>query len=58
MKAFQSDPLLKGAEVTAKCIGCGAIREIKAGEVPKGEQPMCSDCGMPMVAVKAEGCSS
>jgi hypothetical protein len=41
--------------VTAKCIGCGVTREIKAGEVPPGEQPMRKDCGMPMVAVKATG---
>jgi len=39
--------------VTAKCIGCGEKREIKAGEIPEGEQPMCEKCFMPMVAQKA-----
>ncbi len=36
--------------VTAECIGCHARREIRAGEVPAGEQPTCSVCFMPMVA--------
>jgi len=36
--------------VVAKCVGCGATREIKAGEVPPGSHPMCEKCYMPMVA--------
>jgi len=38
--------------VVAKCIGCGFKREIKAGEVPEYNIPMCSKCYMPMVAEK------
>ena len=41
------------ATVTAKCIGCGAIREIRLGEVAANDVPMCDKCMMPMVAVKA-----
>ncbi len=40
-------------KVIAKCIGCGAKREIKAREIPKGETLICSECGMPMIAEKA-----
>ena len=40
--------------VIAKCVGCGHQQEIKAGEVPKGENPMCPSCFMPMVAEKAK----
>jgi hypothetical protein len=40
--------------VIAKCIGCGYEREIKAGEIPKGEMPQCPKCFMPMVAEKAK----
>ena len=40
--------------VTAKCVGCGAKREIKPGEVPKDEVPMCEKCFMPMVAESAK----
>ena len=36
--------------IIAKCVACGAKREIKAGEVPQGEQPMCEKCFSPMVA--------
>ena len=39
--------------VTAKCVGCGAKREIMAGEIPANDVPVCTDCGMPMVAVRA-----
>ena len=38
--------------VTAKCVCCGATREIAAGEVPKGDVPYCEQCGCPMVAVE------
>jgi hypothetical protein len=40
------------ATVTAKCVGCGKTREIKAGEIAADDVPMCA-CGMPMVATKA-----
>lgn len=40
--------------VTAKCVGCGKTREIRAGEIPDDEQPMCDICYMPMIAEKAE----
>lgn len=36
--------------VIAKCTGCDNKKKIYAGEVPKGEQPMCEKCFMPMVA--------
>ena len=39
--------------VRARCIGCGNERDIAAGEVPNGEQPVCNSCLMPMVAVHA-----
>ena len=39
--------------VTAKWIACSKKREIKAGEIPQGEQPMLDECFMPMVAEKA-----
>lgn len=41
-------------KVEAKCVGCGAKRDIGPNEVTQGEQPMCTACGMPMVAVKAK----
>ena len=46
--------LLSKRVVIAKCVGCGAKRDIKAGEIPKGEQPMCHQCGDPMIAESAE----
>jgi len=45
--------ITQGAMVVAKCIGCNARREIKPGDVPVGEHPMCEKCGMPMTAVAA-----
>ena len=39
--------------VIAKCVGCGHEQEIKAGEIPRGEHPMCPKCFMPMIAEKA-----
>ena len=44
----------KEATVTAKCISCEAEREIKAGEITKGDFPTCHKCGMVMIAHKAE----
>ncbi len=35
--------------VTAKCIGCGAKREIKPHEIPKDLHPICNVCYMPMI---------
>ena len=39
--------------VVAACTGCQATREIRAGEVPPGEMPMCRRCGGVMVAKEA-----
>ncbi len=47
-------PPNKIIEVIVKCIACGNRRDIKAGEVPKGEMPMCDKCGSIMIAEKAE----
>ena len=44
----------KDVVVIVKCLGCGKKREIKVGEIPHGETPMCPDCLMPMVAEKAK----
>jgi len=41
--------------VMVKCVCCGHKRKIYANEIPKGEQPMCSECGMPMVAEMVSG---
>lgn len=40
--------------VIAECIRCKKSRDIEAGEIPEGEMPMCDECYMPMVAVRAE----
>lgn len=42
------------ATVTAKCVGCGAVREIGEGEVAPGDMPTCPKCFSPMVAVEAK----
>lgn len=39
--------------VQAKCIGCGAKRDIYSYEVATGDHPCCGLCGMPMIAVNA-----
>ncbi len=39
--------------VLVKCISCGNEREVYAGEIPEGQQPMCNKCGMIMVAKQA-----
>ena len=39
--------------VITKCVGCGKKREIKAGEIEPGDQPMCDECYMPMIATAA-----
>lgn len=40
--------------LVAKCVGCGKTRDIRAGEIPAGDTPMCDTCFMPMVAERAE----
>lgn len=42
------------ATVNVKCVGCGATREIKEGEVPADETPMCEKCFSPMVVTGAQ----
>lgn len=39
--------------VQAKCIGCGAKRDIFSYEVAEGDHPCCDQCGMPMIAERA-----
>jgi hypothetical protein len=39
--------------VTAKCVGCGATKEIREGEYGSGELPMCDKCYSPMFAHEA-----
>ena len=41
------------AMVVARCIGCNDRREIAPGEITHGEHPICTKCGMPMIAVSA-----
>lgn len=41
--------------VIVKCIGCGNKREIQTGEITGNNYPCCNKCGMPMIAVEAEG---
>lgn len=40
--------------VIARCVSCQHEQDVKAGEVPEGEVPMCEKCMSPMVAVRAE----
>ena len=42
-----------GPHVVAQCIQCSKKKKIYAGEVAADDVPMCDDCFMPMVAVKA-----
>ena len=44
---------MRTATVQAKCISCGATRDIRAGEVPADEMPQCHQCGDLMIAVRA-----
>jgi hypothetical protein len=41
------------ATVTVQCVACKDRREIAAGEVGRGDVPMCQKCFMPMVSVRA-----
>jgi len=43
----------QGAVVTVKCVSCGARRDIKPDEIRLGDQPMCNQCGSPMVVESA-----
>jgi NAD-dependent SIR2 family protein deacetylase len=40
--------------VIVKCVQCNKRREIGPGEIPNGEVPMCDECYVPMVPVRAE----
>ena len=40
----------QGTIVIVKCITCGAKREVRAGEIDRDDQPLCSYCYAPMVA--------
>ena len=37
--------------VKTKCVQCGTVKDIHAGEVAPGDYPMCDKCFMPMVPV-------
>ena len=39
--------------VTVRCVGCNATREVGPGQIARGDVPMCSACFSPMVAVGA-----
>ena len=41
-------------KIKVKCVGCDNEDEIIGGQIPKGEQPMCQKCFMPMIAVEAK----
>ena len=45
--------IMADSYVVAKCVGCGARRNIRPGEIPAGDHPMCSKCFSPMVAESA-----
>lgn len=40
--------------VIAKCVVCGAKREIQPGEVEAGDMPFCRSCGNVMIADSAK----
>ncbi len=40
--------------VIVKCVGCGNKKELRTGEIPPDEQPMCDKCFMPMIPTKAK----
>jgi hypothetical protein len=44
--------------IIAKCVGCSAKVELRAGDVAPGDHPCCPKCGMPMVAVVAVAMAS
>lgn len=41
--------------VLVRCVKCRSERWIGPGEIPPGETPICPDCCLPQVAVRAEG---
>lgn len=49
---MKKDP--KELVIIAKCVGCGAKREIGIFDVEQGDSPMCEKCFMPMIAESAE----
>ena len=38
-------------KILCECVGCKSRREVLPGEVEIGDQPMCNECGMPMIVV-------
>jgi hypothetical protein len=40
------------AVAIAKCVACGVRREIHAGAIAPGDQPMCEAFGSPMIATR------
>lgn len=40
--------------IVAKCVACGAKREIEPGEVVRGDLPECRKCHSFMVAERAK----
>ena len=51
-----SDPPMndfRSVTVLCRCVGCGAQREVGAASVAAGDQPLCNECFLPMVPVKA-----
>lgn len=38
-------------KITVKCIGCGKIKEVGSEQT---DMPMCTVCGNPMIAQRAE----
>ncbi len=45
---------LEEVVVVVECVGCKARRKIRAGEVADDDVPMCKECFMPMVPIRAE----
>ncbi len=41
------------AIVTVECVGCRSRRDIFPGQIAQNDVPMCSNCFMPMVPIKA-----
>lgn len=39
--------------VIVECVNCNIKKEVVAGAIKDGEQPMCELCGMPMIPIGA-----
>ena len=52
MTAKQRDRIVR-VTVLCRCVGCGAQREIGETSVAAGDQPLCNECFMPMVPIRA-----